>query len=230
MTTFSVKTPDLRNLEKFYRKAPRQFARASAGMLNNLAFQTRNAALIQIASDMHIRSDKFINSRMTVDRARGGFISGQKAEVGSVATSRFSGWVEQETGKAPLRNRVFSVAARRGSQQNVATGKARLKEDNRFYTPNDFAIKAKDDDHRTAVFLQLMGRHQAGKPFVIKKKYKKLRKGIYVISKLGQLEQLQEFEAMTVKRKPWMAPARKSVLTRANVRQQWAKSISRVLR
>ena len=230
MTTFSIKTPDLRNLEKFYKKAPRQFARASAGMINNLAFQTRNAALLQIAGEMNIRSDRFVNSRMRVDRARAGPIATQKAEVGSISTSRFSGWVEQETGKEPQRNRVFSVAARRGNEQNVATGKARLKPGNRIYTSNSFAIKANDDDHRTAVFMQLMGRHQPGKPFVLKRKFRKLRKGIYTITKRGKLKQLQQFNAMKVKRKPWMAPARKSVVTKANVRAQWARAISHVLK
>lgn len=230
MTQFTIKTHGLKNLEKFYRKAPKQFARASAGMLNNLAFQTRNRALIQIAVDMNIRSDKFVASRMRVDRARAGPISRQRAETGSVITSRFSGWVEQETGKAPQRNRVFGLAARRGKEQNKASAKARLKPSNKFFTPDDFDIKANDDNHRTVIFLQIMGRDNPNKPFVIRKKYRKMRKGIYMFSKRGKLKQLQGFEAMKVKREPWMAPARKAVLTKANVRKQWARAISHVLR
>lgn len=225
-----LKSPDLKNLEKFYRKAPRKFARASAGMLNNLAFQTRSEALIRIAADMNIRSDRFVASRMRVARARSGPISQQKAEVGSVPTSRFSGWVEQETGKAPQRNRVFGIAARRGKEQNTASAKARLKPSNHFFSPSDFNIKANDDDHRTAIFLQLMSREHANKPFVMRRRYRKMRKGIYVFSKRGQLKQLQQFGAMKVKRKPWMAPARKAVLTTANVRAQWARAISHVFR
>jgi len=230
MFKISIKSPDLKNLEKFYRKAPKQFARASAGMLNNLAFQGRTQALVQIAGDMNIRSDRFVNSRMQVDRARGRSISQQKAEFGSRPTARFSGWVEQETGKAPLRNRVFGIAARRGSERNVATGKARLKAGNKFFTPNDFDIKGNDADHRTVIFLQLMATEHANKPFVMRKQYRKMSKGIYVFSKRGKLRQLQDFKAMTVKRDPWMAPTRKRVLTRANVRSQWARSISHTLR
>lgn len=230
MAQFRIKTQGLKALEKFYRKAPKQFARASAGMLNNLAFQTRSQALIQIAADMNIRSDRFVARRMRVERARPGPISRQQAEVGSVTTSRFSGWVEQETGKQAQRSRVFTVAARRGKEQNKASAKARFKPANHFFTPDDFDIKFDSRDHRTQVFLQIMSRDNAGKAFVMRKRYRKMRKGIYVFSKRGKLRALQKFGGMGVKRKPWMAPARKEVLTPANVRQQWARAISHVLR
>lgn len=223
-------SPDLRNLRKFYRKAPRKFSRASAGMLNNLAFQTRSAALLEIASDMTIRSDRFVASRMRVERARAGSINTQQAEVGSVPTARFSGWLEQETGKPPQRNRVFNIAARRGNEQNAVIGKARLKPSNQFYTANDFAIRASSEDHRTIIFLQLMSRHQPGKAFVLQRRFRKMRKGIYTFTKRGKIRQLQEFGVMKVKRKPWMAPARKGVMTRANIRKQWARSIASTLR
>lgn len=230
MIDFIVKTPGLRNLEKFYKKAPKQFARASAGMTNNLAFETRSAALVNIASNMNIRSDRFVNSRMRVDRARSVPISQQRAEVGSLPTSRFSGWIEQETGKPAQRNRVFGIAARRGKERNTASGKARLKLSNQFFTPNDFDISANDEDHRIQIFLQLMSTKHANDPFVMRRKYRKMRKGIYVFSKRGKLKQLQQFGEMKVQRKPWMRPARRRVVTKANVRKQWARAINHVLR
>lgn len=230
MIDFIVKTPDLRNLEKFYKKAPRQFARASAGMTNNLAFQTRSAALENIASDMNIRNDRFVKSRMRVNRARPVPISRQQAEVGSLPTSRFSGWTEQERGAAPLRNRVYTIAARRGKEQNAASAKARLKPSNHFFTVGDFDIKGNDENHRTQIFLQLMSGEFTNKPFVIRRKFRKLRKGIYVFSKRGKLKQLQDFRDMKVRRKPWMRPAAHKINTKANIRKQWARSINHVLR
>ena len=201
MTTFNQKSIGLKNLEKFYKKAPKQFSRASAGMINNLAFQTRTAALVNIAADMNIRADKFINSRMRVNRARAVPISQQKAEVGSLPTSRFSGWIEQETGKAPLRTRTFGIAARRGKQKNKASAKARLKPVNQFFSVDDFDMPhAAGGDHRTQIFLQLMSKEHANKPFVMRRKYRKMRKGLYVFSKRGRLKQLQEFGKMNVKR------------------------------
>lgn len=230
MLDFIVKTPDLKNLEKFYKKAPRQFARASAGMINNLAFETRSAALVNIASDMNIRNERFVKSRMRVNRARPVPIARQQAEVGSLPTSRFSGWVEQETGKPAQRNRVFGIAARRGKERNTASAKARLKPGNQFFSPNDFDISANDEDHRTQIFLQLMSTKHANDPFVMRRKYRKMRKGIYVFSKRGKLKQLQQFGEMKVKRKPWMRPAAHKVNTKANVRKQWARAINHVLR
>ena len=231
MPTFNQKTIGLKNLEKFFKKAPKKFARASSGMINNLAFETRTAALINIASDMNIRSDRFVNSRVRVVRARAVPISQQRAEVGSLPTSRFSGWIEQETGKAPLRTRTFGIAARRGKQKNTASAKARLKPANQFFSINDFDMpNAADGDHRTQIFLQLMSKEHANKPFVIRRKYRKMRKGIYVFSKRGRLKQLQSFDDMKVKRKPWMKPARKRVVTKANVRKQWARAINHVLK
>jgi len=231
MTTFNQKSIGLKNLEKFFKKAPKKFARASAGMINNLAFETRTAALINIASDMNIRSDRFVNSRMKVARAKPLPISQQKAEVGSVRTSRFSGWIEQETGKAPLRTRAFGIAARRGKQKNTASAKARLKPANQFFSPNNFDLShAADGDHRIQIFLQLMSKEFSNKPFVMRRKYRKMRKGIYVFSKRGQLKQLQSFDDMKVKRKRWMRPAAHKINTKANIRKQWARAISHVLK
>ena len=232
MIDFIVKTPDLRNLEKFYKKAPKQFARASAGMINNLAFETRSAALVNIASDMNIRSDRFVNGRMRVNRARSVPISQQRAEVGSLPTSRFSGWVEQETGKAPARTRTFGIAARRGKERNTVSAKARLKPANQFFSVNDFDLSnAADEDHRTQIFLQLMGKEHANEPFVMRRRYRKMRKGLYVFSKRGKLKQIQEFgKPPHTKRKPWMRPAAHKINTKANVRKQWARAINHVLR
>lgn len=222
---------NLLDLQKFYRRAPKQFARASAGMLNNMAFQTRVAALENIQGDMNVRADRFVSSRVRVDRARPGPMSGQQAQVGSVSTSRFSGWVEQEEGKAPQRNRVMTVAARRGNESNKVTGKARLKASNQFFTPSDFDIQANDDDHRTVIFLQIMAKKHANRPFIMRRKYRKMRKGVYKFSKRGKLKQLQRFdEPPKPQRKRWMRPARESATTRANIRKQWGRAISHVLR
>lgn len=228
MTTFTVKTPDIRNLEKFYKKAPKKFARASAGMLNNLAFQTRGAALIRIASDLAIRNPRFVASRMQVEKAKSGPMSGQRAEAGSVAKDRFSGWTEQETGAEPLRNRVFTLTARRGNNQNQAAPSSRLKPGNNIVDINDLSIAATGRMQRRRIFIQMMSR-RPNKPFIMRRKYKKMRRGVYVF-KGKRLLQLQAFDRMTVKRKPWMKPARASVMTRGNVRAAWAKSIKFVLR
>lgn len=228
MTTLHVKTLDLRDLEKFYKKAPKKFARASAGMLNNLAFQTRGVALIRIASDLEIRNPRFVASRMQVEKAKFGPMSGQRAEVGSVAKDRFSGWTEQETGAEPLRNRVFTLTARRGSNQNQAAPSSRLKPGNNIVDINDVDIAATGRLARRRIFIQIMSR-RPNKPFVMRRKYKKMRRGVYVF-KRKRLLQLQAFDAMKVKRKPWMKPARAEVIQRSNVRAAWAKAIKFVLR
>ena len=228
MTTFTVKTPDIRNLEKFYKKAPKKFARASAGMLNNLAFQTRNTALVNIASDLVIRNPRFVASRMQVEKAKSGPMSQQRAEVGSVARDRFSGWAEQETGAEPLRNRVFTLTARRGNNQNQASPSSRLKPGNKIVDINDLNIAATGRMARRRIFIQMMSRRPK-EPFVMRRKYKKMRRGVYVF-RGKRLLQLQAFDAMKVKRKPWMRPARAKVMTRSNIRAAWAKSIKFVLR
>ena len=228
MTTFTVKTPDIRNLEKFYKKAPKKFARASAGMLNNLAFQTRSAALVRIASDLAIRNPRFVASRMQVEKAKSGPMSGQRAEAGSVTKDRFSGWTEQETGAEPLRNRVFTLTARRGNNQNQASPSSRLKPGNNIVDINDLNIAATGRMQRRRIFIQMMSRRK-NKPFIMRRKYKKMRRGVYVF-KGKRLLQLQAFDRMTVKRKPWMKPARASVMTRSNIRAAWAKSIKFVLK
>lgn len=229
MFKLSVKTPDLRNLEKFYRRAPKQFARASAGMINGLAFETRSAALVQLAGDLVIRDPRFVNSRMQVEKARSGPISGQQAVVGSVQSPRFSGWVEQETGQPATRNRVFTLTARRNREQNRVAPRARLKPGNNITTVNDVNIDASDEANRIRIFIQIMSRRR-NEPFIIRKRYKRMRKGVYTFRGKKKLRMLQEFKPLKVQRKPWMQPARARVVTKVNVRKLWAKSIGFVLR
>jgi len=233
MPTFKAKI-DLKNLldlQKFYKRAPRQFARASAGMINNLAFQARGEAIENIDDQMIIRNQRFINSRIKVQRARSGAISTQKATVGSVTADRFSGWIEQETGQAPEMTRSFSVVSRRGQRGNKVVVAARLRSASTFPTVDDYNIKAKDDDHRTMIFIKIMQRDQPRKPFVLKDKYKRFGIGIYKVLKRGRIKKLQSFDAPpTPKVRRWMEPAYKSVMTKQNIREQWARSIRHTLR
>ena len=141
---------------------------------------------------------------------------------------RFSGWEEQETGGVSDRSRAFTLTARRGREQNRVAQAARLKPGNTFVTASDVPINARDERNRIRIFIQIMSRRN-NEPFILRKRYKRMKKGVYVF-KAGKLKQLQQFKPLKVKRKPWMAPTRKQVVTRANIRNQWAKSIRFVLR
>ena len=121
------------------KESPREFQAASAGVLSSLAFTTRKNDIKNLDRNMIIRRPKFLSRSLNVQKAKRGPIERQIAIVGSVRRKGFSGWIEQETGKAPEKKRGVSIHARRGSRSNVMKKRARLRPGNKFYKP-DFSI------------------------------------------------------------------------------------------
>ena len=115
---FEFKAEDLILLRRFYKKSPKLFGRSVTNTLNQLAFESRTALINTISEQMTVRDNRFVNRQMRVDQAKGVDIRTAESEVGSISSSRFSGWVEQETGKKPETNRAFTLLARGGSEQN----------------------------------------------------------------------------------------------------------------
>ena len=180
---------------------------------------------------MIVRNKRFVSRQMRVDRAFQGPMSSQRAEVGSLITDRFTGWREQETGESPDRSRSIGLAARRGNKQNKAYGGARLNPNTNFETESDVNItNAVNADHRTLIFLNIINKRRDSKPFVMTRKYKGIKKGLYKFTKPGRLKKLQAYDSPPeTEKKQWMKPAKEDVMNKVNIRKQWAKAINRVL-
>ena len=222
---FDLKASDLLNLRRLYRKAPKKFALSIRSMVNGFAFGTRREALAIIEKKMVVRNKRFVAGRVQVVKARA---SRTIAEVGSVATQRFTGWKEQEMGSDTDRTRVFAIMARNGNYRRQALPSARLKPGANFIKPEDY--DGKTNRFRTMAMLADIRRKKIRRPFLIKKQDRRFKPGLYRMVG-GTIQQLQQFGR---KRQPrrvhWMEGGIKAYFKGFSLRNEWAKAISHVFK
>ncbi len=195
-----------------------------------MAFGNRRESLSIINKKMTVRNKGFVNSSLRVEKARGNKpIDRQHSIFGAIEKPRSTGFVEQERGEPMERTRVASLFARGGSKKKAVKPGMRLKPSMNVQSTDDVTIKAGNDAHRTIIFLNMMKRE--GKPFIIRKKYKKIRKGIYKYQR-GRLNKIHELEP--VRRKPkrvrWLSGGHKNYIKSADMRRVWGKAIEMQLR
>ena len=76
---FDMKSKDLKQLKKFMKTSPKEFEKATRGVLNSLAFKTRENDIKNITKSMVIRNPKFLRSSLRVQQAKSGSIDRQVA-------------------------------------------------------------------------------------------------------------------------------------------------------
>ena len=67
---FEMDLQEIAQLIRWYRKAPKQYAKASGMLLNNLAFDARNAIIDEIDNGMIVRNKRFVASKIRVDKCK----------------------------------------------------------------------------------------------------------------------------------------------------------------
>lgn len=226
---FEIEARDIENLRRLYRKAPGKFRFAVASMLNNFAFGTRTISISIIKNQMEVRNERFVASRVRVDKASGREkINNQVATVGSIQTDRFTGWEEQEFGKPAKRTRVATLFARGDDESKQIKPSLRMKAANQFFTTAN--VPGKTEDQRNVALLRVMRREK--KVFKIRK-HRKLKKGIYKF-KGQELKRVQNLEISSrskrVKRVPWLSGGRRRYFKKTNIRNLWGKTLKRVLK
>jgi hypothetical protein len=227
MAKIEMTSRDLAQMMIWYKKAPHQFAFATGGFLNNMAFHGRRTTPKVVNELMRIRSSRFINSIIRVKKSSTKWpIEKQQSEFGTIRLGRFTGWGEHEDGRKTERQRVGTLNARTGNWNRKMVQPSRLKSSNAIVSDTDYNITA-TGGNRTLVFLQMLDRKKEKRPFVIRKRYKKMTKGIYRMKSSGRIQRLQNFEPERVqpKRNRWMTHTRKRMDSPALRRMIWAKQI-----
>ncbi len=229
---FDISIPNLINLKRFYKKAPKKFQKASANVLTSFAFGTRAEAMNVIKSKMVIRNPRFINSRLRVSKAFGSTnIGSQQSEVGSIPAQRFTGWIEQQTGKMPAKNRIFTLLARRGDITRQALPSARLKPGNKYISSDEFT--GKTPNKRIIAMLQILGRKGYKKPFIIRRG-NKFKKGLYKFKGSGKNKKILALQLFRTNKRPkkleWLTMARDNYFRKNDVNKVWEKSLKQILK
>lgn len=233
---FQINNKDLKKLIKFYKRAPRQFTQAAAGVINHLAFTNRRENIIQIKKSMTVRNQKFVESALRVKPAKGNKLSSLIATEGSVAKKRFTGWAEQELNKPAKRKRLQTIHARGGSFKKKVTPRAKMQHGKKLYTYKNFQKKALKTKGQATVAMLVSVRMGmvSKKPAIIESglpgKLGRFKYGMYIIQKRS-IKKVQNLNPRNVqpKRNKWMSKSIKN-LSKVNLHNVWEKSIRIVLK
>ena len=226
-TMFDLDKKDLRLLEKAYKKAPKKFARATAGMLNSYAFSTRISSIGIIHKRMTVRSAGFVNQAIRVQKAKGNIQpNDQFSIVGSRGLPRFSGWAEQELGTPDKRTRTATAFARGGDKKKKIKTGMRLKPTNSFRSSDDFP--GKTAHHRSVAMLQIISREKDVTKQLIIKGHKRLPNGLYKIQR-RKLRLVQRFDSprKPIKRVRWHTGGVALMKRQTNMRDLWATNLKK---
>lgn len=241
-------------LARFFDQFPREARAATAQFLNDMAFAAKaNTPLVlALSGQMHIRNQKFVGSRIRVEKTTAKPIAQQRVTVGSVPGDRFTGWIEQQRGIEPERGRVFSLLARGGNEKQKAKPSLRLKPGNEFDNVADWDDMSAPSKPRMLQFLtremaegvykgKRGNRHRSidKRPFVVGKGYG-VRPGLYTVRTRGgyklpstgrmaaKLQMVQAFDRQPKpKRWPWIQDVVHYTIARAPMAKMWASAMGK---
>lgn len=223
---FELDLDDFEALEKLFKRSRGLFVRAAVGTVNNLAFSQRQEYINQIDESMNIRNQRFVSRQMAVTKAKTRDLDSIQAVAGSVQTSRFSGWAEQERGEPAKNNRMITTFGRvKADDSRQAKGPARAKTTNKFAKISDYTIRANSRRHRLIIFLQMMIKEK--KTFVMPRKYKGLKRGVYFAT-AKKLRRVQTFGNRKVRKNQWMNRANQKIDQR-EIERNWEKTLNYLL-
>jgi hypothetical protein len=218
---FHMDNRDLKKLQRFMAEAPREFKRASAGVLNSLAFSTRKYDIENINRGMTVRSPKFVNAMLRVDKTRSTEISKQVAYAYSVKRKGFSGWEEQQTGKPQERERAATTPARGGNIRSKVLPRNRMKPGNKFYRPSQFK-RGKGDGFG---FMMRVMATRGGGNFYLSQARGKLRAGLWSFRqrKLSRLQATDDIKEP--KRFTWRTYSLNTLTTTNDIKKIWSREL-----
>jgi hypothetical protein len=231
MTTqiFAIDQSNLKRLEKFWKRAPRQFQAATGMLLNNFAYGTREEILKYLPEKMTIRKEAFMRARVKYRKTSTAIpIDSQESEVGStyIGNSNFSGWAEQEARFTTKRKHLATIPGRRGKKEKIIPKKYRINR--RFKKSKEYP--GDTGQRRTFLMLQILQREGFQDPFIINE-HPKFRKGLYQF-KSGILQMLVEFEPDKLQPKAlaWLSESRARYFGGINMTVEWGKVLQRILK
>lgn len=238
-----MKSADLVNLQKWMRKAPKEFDRAGANVLNSTAFTGRRRAISNIKKGTNTRTPKFVDRSMRVTKARVGKPLNQLiATMGSIDISRrgrSSGFQELESGRKSEKPRVATLSSRGNSERKKIAGPVRMDKLNRMFRHRMVRGKGlKSKRARVAAMLKIVRSGGIGRqPFIIPRGLKagrmnRFRPGVYRMGnkKVISLQNPFRSRVSNTKRIKWMSKSIEWATNDANVTKAWRKEAEFVLR
>lgn len=235
---FQFSAPDLVNLQKWYKRLPREFTLAATNVVNSMAFEARLLAIKNIEKGTTTRNKSFVRRSMRVDKAKFGQpLNSIVASMGSIDLSgqgRSTGFEELERGILSKNRRVPVMAARGNQESKQAARAVRLDKISSAFKFKKFRGKGiKSKRARVARMLMAIRNGAIGnKPFIIPRglsgELGKMPPGIYRKGKGKSINLMNPFNDNVdkkTKRLNWMQKAIKEVSSDSNLRKIWNKQI-----
>jgi hypothetical protein len=216
-----------KKLETFSEKENEKFIRKT---INDILFSVRNYAVKDskgISAEFTIRDKGLVRSHIKVQKALG--ITGY---FGSVKSTRFSGWVEQQYGKRTKREiKVHTRNARGPSGRRKLNVKYK-----RNYTGirnmlnSNISNMTGSYTQMIAANLAMLRRKKESGPIKIPVQFGKRKPGIYNLFKSGKTKAMVIFEPKQPKRKAWATNIILRYLISGQAEKIVIKNIKKVLK
>ncbi len=240
---FNLNTSDLINLQRWYRRAPRQFNRAATNVINTLATRAKIQSIRNIESKTTTRAKSFVRNSLRVDKSPKGMGIGQiVAETYSFDISgqgRATGFEELESGGQYRGNRVPTLMSRGAAGKNQAKVSRGLRMDKTasFHKHKQFKSKRAKNKHQqvAAMISSVRAKKAANKAMVIPSglngKLGNMTPGIYKLKAKGLIRMVNPFKGSRgrTKRIAWMQDAIETVSSNQEMTGIWSREINKIL-
>jgi len=237
--TFKFDESAFQDFSRTLKRMRRRTRVATAFMLNEFAFGSREMALEQVfPQHMTIRNKGFVRRALRVEKAKtSADINAQQSVFGSVGISSsplFSGWQEQQFGKAAKREHAGTLLSRGKSKSRAVQQRMRMRSGVRFQKPRDVDGSFKSDHHRAVVFIELLKRTKAlaRSPFFLHG-HNKFPDGLYVMRGGGKSRKPAMVQTLspsqTVRRVRWAQITTKAYFNSIDLDREWLRVWKRVV-
>jgi hypothetical protein len=129
---------------------PKTYTKVAGQALNDMAFAFQKAAPGEVSKGHHVRGSLVAHS-FGVAKNEGRSLAEIQATAFSIARDRFSGWTEEYEKREPLRDRSFTLSARKGDIDRITEKTARAGIE--MPAPKDFSGLT------MAAIISIIGRH-----------------------------------------------------------------------
>ena len=224
---FDMDKKSLKQLRDFFNKSPKEFSRATAGVLNSLAFSTRKYDIENIAQGMTVRNPKFVARMLKVTKTPPrSDIRKQQSSASSLRTADFTGWEEQQTGKRQTRTRAATTEGRGGSIKNTIRPRFRMRKNNKFYRPSQFKTRTEQGSFQ---FMMRVLATRGGGEFILSKQYGRMSPGLYSFRN-HQVRKVQSTDNIKQpSRYKWRDHSIRNLQSRNDIRDIWSRELDRVM-
>jgi hypothetical protein len=224
----------LRDVKKTFLN-PRKYRAITGVLLNRLAFQARNFAVKKgLEKEFTFRTRGLKRKHFRYSKTRTNIpIDLMMSYYGSASSKRFTGWIEQQTGKRTKRERTATPGARGKTGKRQIGKRFRHNALNRMPRREVVPVRnAKTESHHTAAMLAILTRRGYRGPLYIGEQVDgegEFPAGIYQMMAKGSVRPIQLDRELQPERVGWASQLQRDFFKSINLARETAAAIHFVM-